>query len=335
MNYSNIKKYDKSSMHSIYDRWPEIAQESFQSCDDGIDFGKIDHVIFAGMGGSGAIGDIFSSILSKTNVHVCVVKGYHLPNTVDSSTLVVTTSISGNTVETLSVLKAAKDLDCKTIAFSSGGMMEKFCRKNKVEHRSIPKLHSPRASFTRYLYSELGYLGDVIPIKKSDITDSITQMKKLCSTISSQNLTDTNQSLALARWITGIPIIYYPWGLQAVAIRFKSSLQENAKVHAMAEDVLEASHNGIVSWEKPSGVKPILIEGQDDYFKTKERWNIMKEYFDKHKIDYREIQSVKGNILSKLIGLIYMLDYSSIYLAIINKTDPSPTTSIDFVKERI
>lgn len=322
-------------MHSVYDKWSDIAQESFLSCDDGIDFGKIDHVIFSGMGGSGAIGDIFASILSKTSVHVAVVKGYHLPNTVDSRTLVVTTSISGNTVETLSVLKSAKDLNCKTVSFSSGGMMEKFCRKNKMVHRNIPQVHSPRASFTRYLYSELGFLSDVIPIKKSDIIDSITQMKKLSTIISSTNLTKTNQALEIANWITGIPIIYYPWGLQAVAIRFKSSLQENAKIHAMAEDVLEASHNGIVSWEKKSLVKPILVQGADDYPKTKERWNILKEYFGINEIDYKEIHSVKGNILSKLICLIYMLDYSSIYLAIGNKTDPSPTASINFVKERI
>lgn len=60
------------------------------------------------MGGSGALGDIFSSVLSKTNIHVNVIKGYHLPKTVDSNTLVVTTSISGNTVETLTVLDSAK-----------------------------------------------------------------------------------------------------------------------------------------------------------------------------------------------------------------------------------
>ena len=132
-----------------------------------------------------------------------------------------------------------------------------------------------------------------------------------------------------------IPLIYYPWGLQAAAIRFKNSLQENAKSHVMAEDVIEACHNGIVSWEKPSHVQPILLKGADDYVKTKERWDILKKYFEQNKIEYKEIKSISGNILSKLICFIYLLDYSSIYLSIKNKTNPSPISSIDFIKNKL
>ena len=130
-------------------------------------------------------------------------------------------------------------------------------------------------------------------------------------------------------------IVYYPWGLNAVAIRFKNSLQENAKLHALAEDVIEACHNGIVSWEKPSTVQPILIQGKDDYFKTKERWEILKGFFNEKKISYKEVYSVKGNILSKLVNLIYLIDYSTIYLAILSKIDPSPIHSIEYVKNKL
>ena len=84
--------------------------------------------------------------------------------------------------------------------------------------------------------------------------------------------------MRLAEWLDDTPVIYYPFGLYAAAVRFKNSLQENAKKHAMIEDVIEACHNGIVAWEKDSNLKPILIRGSDDYIKTKERWNIIKEY---------------------------------------------------------
>ncbi len=322
-------------MHKTYDKWPVIAKESYESKIDSVDFKNIDHIIFAGMGGSGAIGDIFSSILSKTATHVCVIKGYTLPKTVDSNTLVVTTSISGNTPETLTILNSAKKLNAKIIAFSSGDKMQEYCTKNKIEHRTIPLQHSPRSSFTAFLYSMLHVLSSVIPVKKEDINDSIVQLQNLQKQISSSNLSKTNPSLSLAEWITNIPLIYYPWGLQAAATRFKSSLQENAKLHAMAEDVIEACHNGIVAWEKKTSVKPILLEGQDDYVKTKERWKILKEYFEENNIDYKEISSVKGSILSKLIHLIYLLDYCTIYLAVLSKTDPSPTKSIGFVKKRL
>ena len=335
LDLDTLEKYDPQGMHKIYDKWPEIAEKSFQLDLQPVDFSNVNHIVLAGMGGSGAIGDIFSSILSKSKVHVCVVKGYLLPKTVDSDTLVITTSISGNTEETLTVLGSAKKITSKIIAFSNGGKMEKYCKENSLEHRHIPMLHSPRASFTSFLYSMLKVLAPVLPIRKEDVVESIVHLKDVRKEISSANLTEDNTSLNLAEWISSIPLIYYPWGLQAAATRFKNSLQENAKSHAMAEDVIEACHNGIVSWEKLSNVQPILLRGHDDYIKTKERWNILQEYFKENNIDYREIFSVKGSILSKLIHLIYLLDYSTIYLAVLSGIDPSPIRSIDFVKNKI
>ena len=141
--------------------------------------------------------------------------------------------------------------------------------------------------------------------------------------------------LNIAKWIKNIPIIYYPWGLQSVAIRFKNSLHENSKMHVMIDDVIESCHNGIVSWENKSTLQPILIEGENDYIKTKERWLIIKEIFQEKNIPFYEIKSNNGNILSKLTQLIYMLDYSSIYLAILNNIDPTPVLAIDLIKNKL
>ena len=332
---TRLEKYDSEKMFEVHNRWPQIAKECYESNVKVIELEDIDHIVFAGMGGSGALGDLFFSILSKTSFHVSVIKGYHLPSTVNSKTLVVTTSVSGNTIETLSVLKDAHRKSCKIIGFSDGGKMEEFCNKNNIEYRKIQKIHSPRASFTAYLYGMLASLTNVLPIKETDVKESISAMENLQKKISSSNLTSDNSALELAEWIDGIPLIYYPWGLQSAAIRFKNSLQENAKMHAMAEDVLEACHNGIVSWEKPSNVKPILLEGKDDYIKTKERWKILKEYFEINRIDYREINSLSGNVLSKIVNLIYLLDYTSIYRAVLSEIDPSPIKSIDFIKSKL
>jgi len=125
------------------------------------------------------------------------------------------------------------------------------------------------------------------------------------------------------------------WLIGLTAIRFKNSLQENAKTHAIIEDVIESGHNGIVSWERPSGIVPILIKGTDDHTKTKERWDILRQYFDENQIKYKEIFTVDGGILSKILCLIYLLDYSSIYYAVKLGIDPSPVKSIDFIKERL
>ncbi len=329
----NLDSVDSRGMYKVYDKWPEIAKEAYEIDESSIEFENIDNIIFAGMGGSGAIGDIFYSILSKTDKHVSVVKGYHLPKTADVNTLVVATSVSGNTSETLTVLEATKKIDTNVVAFSSDGKMEKYCKLNNISHKNIPQFHSPRASFTAYLYGMLKILKPILPINETDIQESIDKLFKLRREISSTNLSKENPSIELAKWIKGIPLIYYPWGLQASAIRFKNSLQENGKTHVIAEDVVEACHNGIVSWEKSANVNPILLQGKDDYKKTKERWEIMKEYFKLNEIEYKEIFSEEGSIVTKVINLIYLLDYTSIYYAIIQKVDPSPIPSIDFVKK--
>ena len=330
-----LEKHDPSGMHAIYDRWAHIARDAYNSDLDSVDFNDIDHVVFSGMGGSGTVGDLFSSVLSKTNIHTTVVKGYELPNTIDKNTLVVATSVSGNTIETITTLESANKKNCKVIAFSSGGMIESFCTKNNIEFRKLPQIHSPRASFPSYVYSILKTLNSIIPITKQDIINSLEQLEHTYEEISSTNLDDSNPSVNLANWITGTPVIYYPHGLETVAIRFKNSLQENAKTHAISENVVESSHNGIVSWERPSSMVPIMIEGKDDHIKTKERWKILREYFEVNNIKCREIQTIDGNILSKVMCLIYMLDYSTIYYAVRLGIDPSPIRSIDFIKERL
>ena len=335
LDLSTIEKYDLQKMYKTYDKWPEIAKTVYGSNLEPVDFQDIDHIVFAGMGGSGAIGDIFSSILSKTKIHINVVKGYLLPTTVDSNTLVIAVSVSGNTAETLAVLDSAYKRKSKIIAFSSGGKMLEYCIKNKIEHRLVTQYHSPRASFTSYLYTMLKVLYSFLHIKQEDILESITELEKLSEKISSSNINKNNPSLNLAEWITGIPMIYYPFGLQSVAIRFKNTLQENAKMHAIAEDVIEACHNGIVSWERKSNVKPILLQGADDYIKTKERWNVLEKYFNENNIDFREVLSNKGSILSKIINLVYFLDYTTVYLAILSKIDPSPVSSIDYIKQKM
>ena len=335
MKIENLEKIDSKKMYQTYDKWPEIAKNSFDNDFEKFDTKGIDHIVFSGMGGSGSIGDVVSAILSKEDIHVSNVKGYHLPKTVDSNSLVVATSISGNTKETLTVLEKAQKTDAKIAVFSSGGMLQKFSETNNLFFQEISMIHSPRASFPKFLFSILNILKEIIPIKEIDIKEAISSLEITRNSIFSNNLTEENISLKLAEWIKEIPLIYYPWGLQSAAIRFKNSLQENSKTHVITEDVIESCHNDIVAWEKNSNVQPILIRGNDDHIKTIERWDILKEFFNDKKIEFFEIKSIDGNILSKLVNLVYLLDYASIYHAVLNKIDPSPVSAIDFVKNKL
>ena len=336
MNVSDLKRFDPKGMYKIYDDWPDIAYKAYESDLKPAHFENIDHIVFAGMGGSGAIGDLFSAILSKKDIHVSLVKGYLLPKTVDDRTLVVVTSVSGNTEEVLTILDSAQKLDCKLVAFSSGGKMEPYCMSRHIEYRKIDEIHSPRTSFVAFVYSMLKILESVLPINQKDIYESLEQMKNQSKLISSSNLSATNPALNLACFLEDIiPCIYYPHGLHSAATRFKNSLQENAKMHVFSDDIIEACHNGIVSWERPSSVGPVLIRGTDDYKKTKQRWDILKKFFDDNHVSYFEVISVDGNILSKILNLIYLLDYASIYRAVLSGVDPTPVRAIDYIKDRL
>ena len=230
MKISDIQRYDSKKMYEAYEKWPEIAQENYFFRDlPKAQFKNIDHIVFAGVGGSGTISDVISSILSKNDIHVNVVKGYLLPKTVDSNTLIVTTSVSGNSKEALTILQNVKKSKGKFLAFSSGGKMKKYSIKNKIPYYEIPEIHSPRASFSCYLYSILNVLEDVIPVKKRDVKESISLLMKTKKKISSTNLTNSNPALSLAKWITGFPIIYYPCGLHSAAIRFQKFVARKCK----------------------------------------------------------------------------------------------------------
>ena len=163
MNLEDLEKNDSKKMYKTYDEWPEIAKNSFNKKFEKFDVADIDHIVFAGMGGSGSIGDVISAILSKENIHISNVKGYLLPKTVDTKTLVITTSVSGNTSETLSILKNLKETSAKSACFSSGGLMEEYCNNNNIFFQKIPMIHSPRASFPSFLYSILNILEPIIP----------------------------------------------------------------------------------------------------------------------------------------------------------------------------
>ena len=340
MEIKDIQRIDKDRMYEYYDKWPDFARQSYkkESSDPKFsdpEFSNIDHIVFGGMGGSGTIGDIISSILSKKDIHVSVIKGYLLPKTVDENTVIVLTSISGNTDETISLLNDALKTKAKIIVFSSGGKIQEMSEKNNISYYKIGKNHSPRVSLLGFLYSILKILKQILPIDESEITESLEKLEDYRKKISSLNLTDSNPSLQLAKWISGTPIIYFPAGLQAAAIRFKNSLQENAKDYVITEDVIEACHNSIVSWTTTNNMNPIFIQGVDDHIKTKERWFILKDFFNDKKVECNEVTTTSGGILSKLVCLIYQLDYASLYRAILKNVDPGPVEPIDYVKNRL
>ena len=317
MELNDLEKIDARGMFKTYDRWPEIASESFEKKFEKVEYDDIDHIVFAGMGGSGSIGDTIAAILSKEDIHISNVKGFSLPKTVDSKTLVVVTSVSGITKESLEILQSAKKTSAKIVSFSSGGFVESFCHDNDIFFQKISMAHSPRASYSSFLFSILNILEPILPISERDVHEALISLVKTREEISSHNLNEQNRALQLAKFTKEIACIIYPHGLQSAATRYKNSLQENTKIHAMTENVIETCHNGIVAWEKKSNVNPVLLRGKDDHIRTIERWNILEGFFKSNNTEYHVVNSVGGSILSKITNLVYLLDYASIYASIL------------------
>ena len=220
MDIDEIKKFDPQKMYEVYDNWAILSKEAYEKELPKIHFEDIDHIVLAGMGGSGAIGDIIEAILSRENFHVSTVKGYLLPKTVDSKTLVIAISISGNTKETLSILDYSSNLDAKFIAISSGGEMVEKCKEYSIPHYNISMNHSPRASFGVFLYSILNMLGEALPIQKTEVIESLEKMRNLQEKINSKNLEKDNLALNLAKKINSNPLIYFPmWRLNYVMLQ--------------------------------------------------------------------------------------------------------------------
>jgi glucose/mannose-6-phosphate isomerase len=329
-----IQRNDPQGMQKLYDMWPEIAMEYFEMTKDYIDFKNPNHVVFAGMGGSGLVNEVLISLYSKNQDQISKVNGFDIPEHLTSKDVFIATSVSGNTLETLTALDSARKIGCRIIAFSSGGKIEDYCKKYGLEHRMIPIFLSPRTSFTSFLYSMLRVLQPILPITEGDVKESLADLSRLKQKIFSLNLTETNPALNLADWFPKTPVIYYSKTLEASAVRLKNSFNENAKSHAIANELLEACHNDIVSWELPTTSKPIMVRAKNDDKRIVETWEIMKEFFEEKKMDYKEIFSNNGKILSQLVGLIYLFDYSTIYYAIKCGINPSPIVSTEFFKNK-
>ena len=292
INKEILNKYDPQRMYKVYDNWPKIARDSYEKKIIPLNCDNVNHLVFVGMGGSGTVSDIFYSILSQASIRVTVIKGYVLPKNIDKNTLVVITSMSGDTEEALTALQSSLQYNCMKIAFSAGGLIEKFANNNKIEHRSLIMYLNPRSSLPSAVYTILNVLGDTLSIDKNDVYDSIRALEDYSKKICSDNLTDTNPSLKLAMHLSEICLIYYPHGLQTVATRFKNSIHENMKKHASIENIIESCHNQIMAWDDDTNVLPILLRGSDDHVKTIDRWDVIKELFETRKINYKNQETI-------------------------------------------
>lgn len=301
---------------------------------------EIKNIIVTGLGGSAISADLLQNYLgSEIQIPLIVNRNYFCPPFADSNTLCIVSSYSGNTEESISAMKDALAGNCRLIALSTGGVIEKLSAQNKIPFVKLMKGFQPRFALGLSFFSILKVLQGIGFISdQSSITDKIIRLwKRKADELSSEN----NPAYNIAQQLIGyIPVIYAAADItSAVGCRFKCQFNENSKMHAFYNSFPEMNHNEIVPWEfyqeKAFPVKVIFILDKSYHPQVKKRFEIISGLLQEKGIEIIRIESSEDDFKVRLLDLIYFTDWITYYAAILRGFDPTEINFINILKERL
>lgn len=316
--------------------WTEIADLAIPAF-----YIKADKVVICGMGASGIVGDIVYDLLKKESTKpVFVVKDYHLPAFVNSSTLVITITCSGDTEETVGCFEQAQLKGAKLFAITKNGQIEKLCSKFGTPYYKFKHNLAPRTALGIMLGATLGVMQKLglTEIKSDDIEQSVKMLKYWAEHFSTDKLTSDNQAKKIAQKLVGKNVIIWSAeNLCGAGLRWKTQINENAKQIAHSEFLPELHHNQIQGLEYPDNSNSIVLILYSKYYDRRiiKRIEVSKDILANAGIEFLVVEVESTGILAEIMSLILLGDLTSYYLAILNEVDPKPTPINDMVKEKI
>ncbi len=292
---------------------------------------KISNVFISGLGGSGIGGTIVSELVAmEATVPIIVGKGYFIPKFVDKNTLIIISSYSGNTEETLNCLNLALKRKAKIVCITSGGKAAEIAKKKKLDVILIPGGNPPRACLG-YSLTQLFFILFANKIIGNRFKQQLRSAVELIET-EKQNI--VYEAKTIAEKLHGeTPIIYATTYFEGVAIRFRQQLNENAKVLCSHHVIPEMNHNELVGW--PSGtekVAVIFLRDQDEYERNNSRIEISKEVIKKYTPNITEVWSKGRSQIEKAIYFIHLVDWVSLFLSELRGVDAVEVKVIDHLK---
>lgn len=347
--FANAPKIDKSNLKADFDAWPELAKSSWVDSQPPQLERSYQSILFVGMGGSGIIGELLSDIAAEQDAcRMDVLKDYHLPKFYTNDTLVVGISCSGNTEETISVLNEATKRGLDLCTFGSGGLLEKMAQTNpRIKYTKTKMLKVPRSSFPGMFYVILKFLiqNGFLKVAEEHVQDSIDCLSR-SRELSSRPIVKQNKAIEIALDLveskSTLPLVYSSRRTRAVGLRFRQSLNENAKIHGYDGVIPELCHNDIVSWDFSKTAKnqkayisnalPIALKLEDDPLEIKTRFQIVEEILKKSKSQIVQVPSLGTTYISRIVSMLYLLDYSTYFAAIMRGVDPILTPSVELLK---
>lgn len=328
------EQVDRHGVLKTYERWPSLAQQGFE-LKPGVSKAGFTRGCVMGMGGSAAGGDIISSWLAaKGGPEVSVFKGT-VPVEDMTGILGVACSASGQTEETIAMMKTALKRGATVVSLSAGGRLMRVSEEMGIPHMMMPEVVAPRYMLPFIVFASMAVfdagmgLGCVAEAK-----DAISELESEWKAVSPSVPLRDNAAKKLAELARErTPVIYGSRVTRGAGIRFKNVLNENSKRHAHFDGLPDAFHNEIEAWEDPAtGYMPIFLrhrsEAQWDRTRSDSMVRILQELGRKPV----EVRGRGETDLAELATMVYRLDMASYYLSVALRRDPFPTALIDRLK---
>ncbi len=347
---TKFTNYDTNSILGSLENYDLQLEHALTLASDfnGIKFKtKPDEIIITGMGGSAIGGDYFKTFIQNSNLlpntRIDINRNYQMPDYISDKSLVIISSYSGNTEETISsALDAIKKTD-KIVAITTGGKLEKICKDNNIPVFYIPEGFQPRAALM-YSFIFLNYIilkSDLVDLEKEkEITGILNALPEFVKKITKKySVHDfNNPAFKLANQLFDrIPLIYSSELMQAINLRWRGQCQENSKSMAFGNIVSEMNHNEINGFLKPIGaidkLKIILLRDRENHPRIKLRFEAMKELLKDLNIEFLEYYGIGDSFLERTLDLTLLGDWATYYLAILYKQDPNAIPYINKFKE--
>ena len=289
-------------------------------------------VVVLGMGGSGIGGAVMADLLRASSPSpVMAISDQTLPHWVDGDCLVVASSYSGNTEETLAALAQAQERGCTLAAVTSGGELLSRAEQGNWPTVTMPGGHPPRSQFGR------SFLGLATLLQHLQILSSQdwSGLKEAVHALDGASAEERGEALALA--MEGKKVFLYadtPW--RALLTRWRQQLNENSKVLANVEVFPEMNHNELVGWESgDEGHVAVLVRTSQDHPRTQHRMDITAQIFQDQGADVVVVEPDGASRWGELLDAVWVGDWMSLVLAERSGTDPVDIRFIDHLKQTL
>ena len=322
-------------MNKMIARFPEQLEEALKIAEK-VSLKKhnapLRSVFISGLGGSGIGGNFVQEFVRPhCKLPVLVSKGYHAPAWANKHTLAICSSYSGNTEETLSTLEQLLGTGAKIVCISSGGKLLEMAKSHGLDYVQLPTgWSSPRACLGYSVVGQLGVLraAGLIPLKL------FTQVKNAWKLLNRDDADIQKKAKKIAGFLVDkTPVLYIADQMEAVAVRWRQQINENAKMLAWHHVVPEMNHNELVGWRnnRPD-VAAVWLRNRDDFHRTSVRMDINKEIVEHFTGTSIEVWSKGKTHIEKAFYLVYLGDWMSYFLAEIRDIDPVEIKVIDYLK---